>query len=57
MIDTGDTYQLKLIVLGREQVQGETHRIASDVNRDGYIDTGDTFILKKQVLNISNITL
>ena len=57
LIDTGDTYQLKLIVLGREQVQGETHRIASDVNRDGYIDTGDTFILKKQVLNISNITL
>ena len=57
LIDTGDTYQLKLIVLGREQVQGETRRIASDVNRDGYIDTGDTFILKKQVLNISNITL
>lgn len=57
LIDTGDTYQLKLIVLGREQVQGETHRIASDVNRDGYINTGDTFILKKQVLNISNITL
>ena len=57
LIDTGDTYQLKLIVIGREQVQEETHRIASDVNRDGYIDTGDTFILKKQVLNISNITL
>jgi len=30
---------------------------ASDVNGDGEIDTGDTFLLKKQVLQISNITL
>ena len=56
-IDTGDTYFLKLAVLGQKQLEKECFKKASDVNQDGEIDTGDTFLLKKQVLKMSNITL
>ena len=57
-VDTGDTFFLKLLVLGqRTQQGGKCFEIASDVNQDGEVDTGDTFLLKKQVLKVSNITL
>ena len=56
-IDTGDTYFLKLVVLGQKKLDKDYYKKASDVNQDGEVDTGDTFLLKKQVLNMSNITL
>lgn len=56
-VDTGDTFLLKLVVLGQRTLNEKYFKQASDVNGDGEIDTGDTFLLKKQVLQISNITL
>ena len=56
-IDTGDTFLLKLVVLGQRKLDNKCFFSAGDVNQDGEIDTGDTFLLKKQILNISNITL
>ena len=56
-VDTGDTFLLKLVVLGQRILDIECYKNASDVNNDGLTDTGDTFLLKKQVLKISNITL
>lgn len=56
-VDTGDTFLLKLVILGQRVLSDKSIINASDVNNDGAIDTGDTFLLKKQVLNISNITL
>ena len=56
-VDTGDTYLLKLAVLGNRALDGECIKKSADVNQDGEIDTGDTFLLKKQVLDISKITL
>ena len=56
-VDTGDTFLLKLIVLGQRTLDTKCFKVASDVNGDGSTDTGDTFLLKKQVLNVSNITL
>lgn len=56
-VDTGDTFLLKLVVLGLKQLDAECFKKASDINNDSSIDTGDTFLLKKQVLNIENITL
>lgn len=56
-VDTGDTFLLKLVVLGQRTLDEKYFKQASDVNGDGEIDTGDTFLLKKQVLQISNITL
>lgn len=56
-IDTGDTFLLKLVVLGQRTLDAKCFKLASDVNGDGSTDTGDTFLLKKQVLQISNITL
>ena len=48
---------LKLIVLGKKEIPTGCFGRASDINGDGEVDTGDTFLLKKQVLNIGNITL
>ena len=56
-IDTGDTYFLKLVVLGQKVLDKQFAKKASDVNQDGEIDTGDTYLLKKQVLSLSNINL
>ena len=56
-VDTGDTFLLKLIVLGKKEIPTGCFGRASDINGDGEVDTGDTFLLKKQVLNIGNITL
>ena len=56
-VDTGDTFLLKLVILGQRTLEGECFQVSSDINNDGSIDTGDAFVLKKQVLKISNITL
>ena len=56
-VDTGDTFLLKLVVLGKRTLDINCFKISSDVNQDGEIDTGDTFLLKKHVLNVSNINL
>ena len=56
-MDDFRTFLLKLVVLGQRTLNEKYFKQASDVNGDGEIDTGDTFLLKKQVLQISNITL
>lgn len=56
-VDTGDTFLLKLVILGQRTLNEECFIDSSDINNDGIIDTGDAFLLKKQILQISNITL
>lgn len=56
-VDTGDTFNLKKVVLGLSSFSKEIYTKAADVNKDGYIDTGDTFLLKKQILGLANISL
>lgn len=56
-VDTGDTFLLKLVILGQRTLNEQCFKDSSDINHDGSVDTGDAFVLKKQVLKISNITL
>lgn len=56
-IDTGDTFFLKLVVLGKRTLNEQYLKKACDINQDGDINTGDTFLLKKHVLGLAKITL
>ena len=56
-VDTGDTFDLKRVILNVKQFDNENFKKAADVNDDGYIDTGDTFLLKRQLLGLANISL
>lgn len=57
IVDTGDTYMAKLVVLEMKTLENDASKKATDVNNDGIIDTGDTFLLKKQVMGIENISI
>ena len=48
---------LKCVILEIKQFDNEYYKKAADINADNSLDTGDTFILKKQILGISNIEL
>ena len=56
-INTGDTFNLKTVIMNISQFNSEACREAADINRDNKINTGDSFILKKHVVNIENISL
>ena len=57
VINTGDTFLIKQIIMKVKQLSSDEFKMAADINGDGQINTGDSFILKKQVMNVSNITL
>ena len=40
-----------------KKFENENYKKAADVNNDNELNTGDTFLLKKQVLGLSNIEL
>lgn len=57
LVDTGDTYLLKCVILNIKKFENKYYEYSADVNNDGAIDTGDTYILKKQILGLTNIVL
>jgi len=48
---------LKCVVLNLKKFENENYKKAADVNNDNELNTGDTFLLKKQVLGLANIEL
>ena len=57
VVDTGDTYILKCVILNMKKFDNEYYKKAADINNDNSLDTGDTYILKKQILGLTNIGL
>ena len=39
-----------------KQVNDE-YKMASDINKDGEINTGDSFLLKKYIMEVQNISI
>lgn len=56
LINTGDTYLIKLTIVGNRTLDG-IYYTSADVNKDGAINTGDSYLLKREVMNIKSITL
>ena len=56
-VDTGDTLNLKRVLLNLNKFNNDCCKKAADVNNDSYVDTGDTLLLKRQLLGLSNISL
>lgn len=48
---------LKCVVLNMKKFENDIYKKAADVNSDNELNTGDTFLLKKQVLGLSNLEL
>ncbi|MGN1298817.1 MAG: dockerin type I domain-containing protein [Candidatus Scatovivens sp.] len=56
LINTGDTYLIKLTIVGNRNLDG-IYYISADVNKDGAINTGDSYLLKREVMDIKSIGL
>ena len=47
----------KALVSLLKTIDNDNNKKAADINKDGYIDSGDSYILKKHVMKIENISL